>query len=671
MLELLRAEREYIQLHRDTTVASLTLRPVLREGAIQWEDSALVRAARLGRVLMVDEADKAPLEVVCVLKALVEDGELTLGDGRRLLRPSDGAATTNSTGGDHIVWIHEDFRMIVLANRPGFPFLGNDFFRECGDVFASHSIDALDLRSELALLRAYAPSTSEGNIVDLALLFGELRAMADGGTLAYPYSTRELVKLAQHLERFPDDGIDVACRNVFSFDAFDPRLRGVLGRVLGRHGVDANTAFSRSSLLGEDTFDFDEDALVGSAEMGVNDHSKQLPHDFKSAKHHNSGDFAGERQHLGDVGTKTWDDREDRSGKINRPTMGNWDGRQHIGEGPWDGGSGGSGSAGIGGRAGSYRLDAGQDLVMLSEEEKAALPADYYKEANQMRADAYAHRLQELALTPHDAAKWEWLVSTVAAPVARMRVALSARGAREKERIWQKQQTHGEIDDSLIVDGVAGEKAIYRRRASVHANSAGNQARLPKRVKFVLDVSGSMYTFNRIDQRLNKLCELLVFIFEAFEGLEKQFQYSVVGHSGSGPEALPVVQWGHPPSSAKDKLALIEQIRTHAQYCQSGDATLEATRRAISDCMSVEADEHFVFVVSDADLERYGITPSAWNTLLIAEPKCHSYAILISQNESEGERIIAGIAPGRAYVCEKTEELASTFMAIFKHAMLD
>ena len=27
---------------------------------------------------------------------------------------------------------HRDFRMIVLANRPGFPFLGNDFFGALG-----------------------------------------------------------------------------------------------------------------------------------------------------------------------------------------------------------------------------------------------------------------------------------------------------------------------------------------------------------------------------------------------------------------------------------------------------------------------------------------------------------------------------------------------------------
>ena len=37
----------YVQLHRDTTVSSLTLHPVLEDGAIRYDDSALVRAARL------------------------------------------------------------------------------------------------------------------------------------------------------------------------------------------------------------------------------------------------------------------------------------------------------------------------------------------------------------------------------------------------------------------------------------------------------------------------------------------------------------------------------------------------------------------------------------------------------------------------------------------------
>jgi hypothetical protein len=73
-------------------------------GLVVYEDSALVKAAQHGRVLVIDEADKAPLEVrswcaleclvstldpshvvtflsskvVAILKGLVEDGEMTL-----------------------------------------------------------------------------------------------------------------------------------------------------------------------------------------------------------------------------------------------------------------------------------------------------------------------------------------------------------------------------------------------------------------------------------------------------------------------------------------------------------------------------------------------------------------------------------------------------------------
>jgi MoxR-like ATPase len=86
VLEILRIEREYIQLHRDTTVQTLTLSPSIQDGVIVWEDSPLVRAVSEGRALVIDEADKAPLEVVCVLKGLIEDGEMLLADGRRIVR---------------------------------------------------------------------------------------------------------------------------------------------------------------------------------------------------------------------------------------------------------------------------------------------------------------------------------------------------------------------------------------------------------------------------------------------------------------------------------------------------------------------------------------------------------------------------------------------------------
>merc|ERR1712013_117303 len=130
LLHLLNKPREYIQLNRDTTVQTLTLQPTVREGVIVYDDSPLVQAAKSGNILVVDEADKAPTNVTCILKSLVETGEMILSDGRRIV-PSNSPEE-----GDNITKMHPDFRMFVLANRPGFPFLGNDFFGTLGDLFA-------------------------------------------------------------------------------------------------------------------------------------------------------------------------------------------------------------------------------------------------------------------------------------------------------------------------------------------------------------------------------------------------------------------------------------------------------------------------------------------------------------------------------------------------------
>jgi len=67
-----------------------------------WHDSPLVKAMKQGRVLVIDEADKAPTEVVCVLKSLLEDGEILLTDGRRFVSqksPLWRVASTSSEDG--------------------------------------------------------------------------------------------------------------------------------------------------------------------------------------------------------------------------------------------------------------------------------------------------------------------------------------------------------------------------------------------------------------------------------------------------------------------------------------------------------------------------------------------------------------------------------------------
>jgi len=230
LLNLLNKPREYIQLNRDTTVQTLTLQPTVREGVIVYDDSPLVQAAKSGNILVVDEADKAPTNVTCILKSLVETGEMILSDGRRIV-PSNSPEQ-----GDNIIHLHPDFRMLVLANRPGFPFLGNDFFGTLGDLFSCHVVDNPSMESELSMLRQYGPNVPEDIMRRVVKAFAELRTMADEGHIHYPYSTREVVNIVKHLEKFPNDGLGTVVRNVFDFDSYSKETRDTLTEVLHKHG---------------------------------------------------------------------------------------------------------------------------------------------------------------------------------------------------------------------------------------------------------------------------------------------------------------------------------------------------------------------------------------------------------------------------------------------------
>ena len=93
-----------------------------------------------------------------------------------------------------------------------------------------------DLESEISLLRAYAPSVDAQILRRIAASFDELRSMFQHGDIAYPYSTREAVAIAKHLEAYPDDDVIDVLQNVLSLDSFDDHLYATLGTVFRNHG---------------------------------------------------------------------------------------------------------------------------------------------------------------------------------------------------------------------------------------------------------------------------------------------------------------------------------------------------------------------------------------------------------------------------------------------------
>ena len=55
------------------------------------------------------------------------------------------------------------------------PRPGHDFFKLCGDVFSCHVVDNPDIASEVALLRSVGPDVPKDKVLQLSVLFAELR----------------------------------------------------------------------------------------------------------------------------------------------------------------------------------------------------------------------------------------------------------------------------------------------------------------------------------------------------------------------------------------------------------------------------------------------------------------------------------------------------------------
>ncbi|KAK3543698.1 hypothetical protein QTP70_027205 [Hemibagrus guttatus] len=1246
-LHLMNRPREYLQLHRDTTVQTLTLQPSVRDGIIIYEDSPLVKAVKMGHILVIDEADKAPTNVTCILKTLVESGEMILADGRRIVsdpKEADGRA--------NVITMHPDFRMLVLANRPGFPFLGNDFFGALGDIFSCHAVDNPKPKAELAMLKQYGPDVPDTVLQKLVAAFGELRAMADQGTITYPYSTREVVNIVKHLQKFPDEGLANVVRNVFDFDTYNKDMREVLIAALHKHGIpigakptsvhlakelplpdckmagywtinqgggarrkllcpteshridikgpvflrvqgyplERNEARAMSfteedvhwqlpmnevNIICDVTTDNDMiyvatcnpvslyamreqadtlhsielydvfprtisgvwqpfitvaalgsplkgqvvlheeqsntvlhvdlatgavrrlvlspgkeeepirktsnwwnakdsesaskmcrefahknwilfyktdgnqldvlDVLEGQVHtitlpinvkavflvaedrwlliesktdrkflltkpmhMGAEESdvcqlhtisedsvssgfgtssgmepsapqdvsSEQLPNENLSAalgqmivspnrlvcdnntyanivvgfpdllspnevysfqrkssltEGRGPDMFFGSSRHTGpakrancvslvaanqivralppsqvplaeiypkdvtppltsaylevtDLNTKkvkyipvprtmsmspytawiskvsdtdvliaplgsggvvtvdmggyvrVWEtglDNLQRSLLEWRNMIGSEDGRPvqdmyersrtvvrcavgqteefkvevglhqgsalspflfaivmdqlseevrqespwtmmfaddivicsesreqveenlerwrfvlerrgmkvsrskteyvcvneregsgtlrlqgeevkkvqefkylgstvqsngecgkeitiqrdsgldvsapkhgkidpmnapHVGGNQWAGGTGGRDTAGLGGKGGPYRLDAGHKVHQISQAEKDAVPEEVKRAAREMAEKAFKARLKEIQMSEYDAATYERFSGAVRRQVQSLRIILDSLQAKGKERQWLKNQALGELDDAKIIDGLTGEKAIYKRRGELEPE-LGTPQQKPKRLRLLADVSGSMYRFNGVDGRLERSMEAVCMVMEALENYEHKFKYDIVGHSGDGFD-IELVRCDKVPKNNKQRLTVLKTMHAHSQFCMSGDYTLEGTEHAVKELGREEADEHFVIVLSDANLERYGISPDRFARVLTSNPQVHAFAIFIGSLGDQAERLQRTLPAGRSFVAMDTKEIPQILQQIFTSTML-
>jgi hypothetical protein len=428
----------------------------------------------------------------------------------------------------------------------------------------------------------------------------DLRSSHEKGVISYPFSVREAVSVTKHLNRFPADGLEGAFENVIAFDRFDSVTLKQLAKIFDRHGIPI--------------------AAFGSTASGTN--------------------LLAE----GGISTPRTRASSPKHGKVdlnNDP---------HVGGNTWAGGTGGSDTAGLGGRGGPYRLDSGHPVHQVSDEMKAQVSQEAQRKARQMAREALELKLKELDMNKLDWEKYSHLQERVAPQIQQLRVLLGDIKRRKQERTWLKRQSTGELDDSRLVDALAGEKDVFKKRGkSADSILKSHHSNEPMAIKLVVDISASMYRFNGYDGRLQTLLEATLMIMEALKD-DSRFLLTIVGHNGDSPE-IPLVR-PDTPQDPKTQLKILEAMVAHTQYTFAGDHTVEAIESAVS--QAKEGD--LILVISDANLRRYRIDPSDISHLL-NQPGVHAHLVLIGNFGEEARNLSSAVPNERAQVCLNSDDL--------------
>ncbi|KAJ1560908.1 von Willebrand factor A domain-containing protein 8 [Cladochytrium tenue] len=238
--------------------------------------------------------------------------------------------------------------------------------------------------------------------------------------------------------------------------------------------------------------------------------------------------------------------------------------------------------------------------------------------------------------------------------IRELRVIFEATEAKNKERIWLRNQTTGDLDDTHLIEGVTGEKAVYKRRGENTDDPTFQQK--PKKMFFSVDLCASMMRFNGYDSRLDHSLEC------------------ALRRVGARIELVPE---GKYPKNEKDIYDILSRMNAHAQYCLSGDITLAAVTNAVKDVVKEEADDYFVLVLSDANIAQYNLSPASLAKELKGHDRVNAFMVFIGSLQDQADQLSVGsfvvlvkAMPGSAFVCLDNKELPKIIKAIFTESML-
>ena len=148
------------------------------------------------------------------------------------------------------------------------------------------------------------------------------------------------------------------------------------------------------------------------------------------------------------------------------------------------------------------------------------------------------------------------------------------------------------------------------------------------------------------------------------------------GHKHSRGEVYSGGNLFPPPVDEAEQMNILSKMVAHSQYTMSGDNTLRATAEAIerstTDLQNDTGDtEHYTIVVSDANFERYGISPQRLSSIMTSNATLASgvHVILLASMDEEAQQIVQELPVGHGHVCLQTTDLPNILKDILSGAI--
>jgi len=184
----------------------------------------------------------------------------------------------------------------------------------------------------------------------------------------------------------------------------------------------------------------------------------------------------------------------------------------------------------------------------------------------------------------------------------------------------------------------------------------------PKRIRFIFDISASMYRF-QYDGRLQRSLETAVMLMETFDRLTRKDKYvwDICGQCGDEP-VVSLVEANKPPSELRDRWKVVEKMEMITQYSFAGDYTVEAIEKGVVEVSKFDADDWFVIAITDANFGRYNITPDELKRAMMRHPKVNTALICIG--ESAEAQWVTKQLPGRAFRVTNAAEIPTVLQSI-------